>query len=68
MRKPRSYLSRNRDIVRDTEMLVATPGEEAEHLRSGTWSTVRFARKLGRSVWVILPNGTVRREQAFRRF
>ena len=59
MRTPKSYLSRNKDIVRDTEMLVATPGEDNEQIRFGTWSTVRFARKLGRPVWVILPNGNV---------
>ena len=59
--EPKWYLARNKDIVRDTEMLVAAPGEETEHLRSGTWSTVRFARKLGRAVWVILPDGEVRR-------
>jgi hypothetical protein len=57
--RPKSYLSRNKGIVRDTEMLVAAPGEDFEQIRSGTWSTVRFARKLGRPVWVILPNGNV---------
>ena len=59
--EPKRYLARNKDIVRDSELLVATPGEETEHLRSGTWSTVRFARKLGRVVWVILPDGQIRR-------
>ena len=58
---PKTYLARNKDIVRATEMLVATPAEDIEHLRSGTWSTVRFARKIGRVVWVILPNGEVRK-------
>jgi hypothetical protein len=57
--KPKAYLSRNKDIVQDTEMLVAAPAEETEQIRSGTWSTVRFARKLDRTVWVILPNGDV---------
>jgi len=58
---PKPYLVRNRDIVRDTEMLIATPAEETELLRSGTWSTVRFARKAGRVVWVVLPSGEVRK-------
>jgi hypothetical protein len=61
MRKPRSYLSRSKDIVRDTDMLIAAPAEATEQLRTGTWSTVRFARKIGRTVWVILPSGDMRR-------
>jgi len=60
--RPKAYLSRNKDIVRYNEMLVATPGETQNRSRSGTWSTVRFARKMGRPVWVILPNGDLRRE------
>jgi len=38
---PKPYLTRNKDIVRDTEMLVAAPADETEVIRSGTWSTVR---------------------------
>jgi hypothetical protein len=59
--EPKPYLARNRDILRATEMLVAAPAQDIEQLRSGTWSTVRFARKTGRVVWVILPGGDVRR-------
>ena len=55
--EPKKYLARNKDIVRETEMLIAAPGEDNEQLRSGTWSTVRFARKLGRAIWVIFPDG-----------
>jgi hypothetical protein len=55
--EPKAFLARNRDIVRDTEMLIATPSHETEQQHSGTWSTVRFARKLGRQVLVILPDG-----------
>ena len=56
---PKPYLDRNKDIVRETEMLIAAPATMTEELRSGTWSTVRFARKLGRRVYVILPDGTI---------
>jgi hypothetical protein len=55
----RSYLARNKDIVRDTDYLIAAPGEATEEMRSGTWSTVRFARRLGRTVWVIQPDGEI---------
>jgi bifunctional non-homologous end joining protein LigD len=37
------------------------PAEPEEQLRSGTWSTVRFAKKQGKPVFVILPDGTVKR-------
>jgi hypothetical protein len=61
-REPLPYLDRNKAIVHETEVLIAAPGEDIEHLRSDTWSTVRFARKLGRAVWVILPSGAIRKE------
>ena len=54
---PLPYLRRNKEIVRETELLIATPGEFEEQHRSGTWSTVRHARRLGRRVLVILPDG-----------
>jgi hypothetical protein len=60
IRAPRPYLSRSKDIVRETDMLIAAPAEAKEQRRSGTWSTVRFARKLGKPVFVISPDGMVR--------
>lgn len=59
-RAPRPYLDRNKDIVGASEELIATPGEFEEQLRSGTWSTVRYARKLGRRVLLVLPDGSLR--------
>lgn len=55
--KPKPYLTRNHDIVDDTQRLIATPGEREEQLRSGTWATVRYARKLRRKVTIIYPEG-----------
>ena len=40
-----SYLDRNKMIVDETNLLIATPKGNKEVLRSGTWSTVRYARK-----------------------
>jgi hypothetical protein len=53
----KDYLSRNKDIVRETEVLIATPSGLTEELRSGTWSTIRFAVKLGKRVIIVLPDG-----------
>lgn len=63
-REPRDYLPRNHDIVDETEVLVATPQKMREELRSGTWATVRYARALGREIYVVWPNGSIWHENA----
>lgn len=64
MHAPDEYLARNRAIVAAGEVLVACPREEhGETLRSGTWATVRAARRLGRPVAVVRPSGRVERER-----
>ena len=57
--KPLPYLERNHVIVIATDTLVAAPKEDAEVVRSGTWATVRYARKAGRVVLVVRPDGTI---------
>lgn len=54
---PKNYLDRNWNIVKGTETLIAAPKTEKEALRSGTWSTVRYARKLKRNIIIIYPSG-----------
>lgn len=45
--KEKPYLERNLDIVRNSDILLACPiDKNKEELRSGTWSTIRQARKL----------------------
>jgi hypothetical protein len=58
-RFPQDYLTRNKNIVKETEFLVATPRTVKEELRSGTWSTVRFAQKQNKKVYIINPNGAI---------
>jgi hypothetical protein len=56
---------RNHDIVNATDILVAAPAEPAgERLRSGTWATVRYARKRGRPIVIVRPDGTRQGEDA----
>lgn len=43
------YLQRNRNIVDSVDILIACPNSPKELLRSGTWSTVRYARKIGKN-------------------
>jgi hypothetical protein len=57
------YLERNRDIIDACEALIAAPKETTETLRSGTWSTVRYARKQGKPVHICWPDGSVSEEK-----
>lgn len=57
-------LERNHVIVQSVQLLLATPSEHEEQRRSGTWATVRYARKLGCPLWIIFPNGRVKKEGA----
>lgn len=56
-------LERNHTIVNCTDALIACPRGQTEELRSGTWATVRYARKLGRPVVIIYPDGTIENER-----
>ena len=58
IRSPKAPLVRNKVIARETSVLIAAPGERIEQLRSGTWATVRHARRLKRPVVIIFPDGT----------
>lgn len=56
----KGYLDRNKDIVLESAMLIACPREETgEVIQSGTWSTVRFARKQDRRILIVRPSGLV---------
>lgn len=60
-REAKDYLLRNHDIVMEgIDGLIACPSGWVEVQRSGTWSTVQYARKLKRMIWIIRPDGSVR--------
>jgi|SRR5271157_6397207 len=56
------FIDRDHDIVDATETMLATPLTYEEQNRSGTWTTVRYAKKQGRvegqSLHVIKPPWT----------
>jgi len=58
-RPAKDYLHRNHDIVDETDILIAMPKDETEQLRSGTWATVRYARRLQRPIYLLLPSGKI---------
>lgn len=57
------YLERNRDIVRSIEVILAAPRGFVEERRSGTWSTVRYTREVGREIFIIFPDGSITHEE-----
>lgn len=59
IREPLSHLRRNREIVAESDLMLATPGGDTETPRSGTWYTIRHAIKVGVPVRVVLPDGSV---------
>jgi len=62
-KEPEQPLVRNRNIVKDCNLLIAMPKETFEPKPmqgQGTWSTIRYARKqqrLDRPCYIIWPNG-----------
>lgn len=62
-RPPKGYLARNEDIVIFSEILIACPKSIVEEIKgSGTWWTVRCARKAGKPIYLVLPTGRVVRQ------
>jgi hypothetical protein len=55
---PLPPLDRNRVIVNACHVLIACP-KGPEEQRSGTWATVRYARKRGKRIVIIWPDGTI---------
>lgn len=56
---PQPPLKRDEMLVMDSDLLLATPKKRVEETRSGTWFTVRTARKMGRGVIIVWLDGTI---------
>ncbi len=54
----KEYIQRNHDIVDACSELFACPIGMAEERHSGTWSTVRYARRTRKLVTIIYPDGS----------
>lgn len=60
---PTQPLKRNNLIAKDCHIMLATPKQSYEVLRSGTWSTIRYARKFNKPLIIIRPDGSVLQER-----
>jgi hypothetical protein len=58
-RTQKTHFARNRDIVNETDRLIATPMQAERQIRGGTWYTIDYARKVGKLVTIINPDGTI---------
>lgn len=51
----KDYLERNRDIIDTTNGVIAAPETMEERRRSGTWYTIRYAKRLKRPYLILEP-------------
>ena len=56
----KKYLLRNNDIAQICNELIATPESFHEMRRSGTWATVRRAKRHNKLLFIITPNGEIK--------
>lgn len=52
-------LVRNELMVKRCSFLVATPASQFEQIRSGTWATIRYARKTKKPGAIVFPDGRI---------
>lgn len=57
------HFNRNKRIVHECQLLVACPPAMTELSQGGTWFTIRHARKKGKAIAIIWPDGTVSKER-----
>jgi len=55
VRSPLPYLDRNHMIVKESDFLIAAPAQPKEIQRSGTWASVRYAKRIGGRVRILMP-------------
>lgn len=53
------YFVRNHEIVDACDCIIATPKENHEICRSGTWATIRYAKKNNKKTLIIYPSGYI---------
>lgn len=62
VQSPQSPLVRNKLMAYSCNVLIATPKEYNEVIRSGTWATVRYARKYHKRIYLVFPDGSIKEE------
>ena len=57
--KPKKYLDRNHDIVDASAEMLALPSGPEKMRGSGTWATIRYARRTRVPLLICWPDGRV---------
>jgi hypothetical protein len=63
IKPPKPFLVRDDDVILASDLMFGVPGEFKEHLRSGTWATIRHTRKFKKPLVIIYPDGTIEPER-----
>jgi len=50
VKDPKPNLVRNQDIVNAVDLVIAAPRTSTEELRSGTWATIRYAKRQNKAL------------------
>ena len=56
----KTHFARNRDIVAACDLLIACPIINVPMNHGGTWYTINHARKMGKPVRIVQPDGELR--------
>lgn len=59
LRDEEEYLMRDKIIVLESDLILACP-KSMNNWTGGTWWTIRYAEKMGKKVYIIKPDGTIR--------
>jgi hypothetical protein len=57
------HLKRNGHIVDASHVMIACPRLMHEELRSGTWMTIRYARRADKPLAIVWPDGSITQEK-----
>lgn len=58
---PDTFYNRNHHIIEATDIFVANP-DVSERVKSGTWDSIRYARRMKKSVYIIHKSGRIEKE------
>jgi hypothetical protein len=56
---PKDYIPRDKDIVKFSDVIIATPKTKKKIPKSGTWFTFQYAKRMKKKYFLINPDGLV---------
>lgn len=62
---PEDPIERNHKMVDQSHAVIGCPKQVEPQLRSGTWATLRYARKRDSLRWIVYPDGSVQSPMDF---